>query len=85
MDDQATQGKCSFELAFTSYKAQKNGYNINLKQILNIAKIKDSDCNSLTVEVGSNVADDKVKKIQVKPKRKRKQDKKIKKCQEKKK
>lgn len=63
MDGEATQGKCSFELAFTSYKVQKNGYSIILKQILNIAKIKDSDCNSLTVEVGSNVADDKVKKI----------------------
>ena len=56
-----------------------------MQQILNIAKIKDSDCNSLTVEVGSKVADDKFKKTQVKPKRKRKQDKEIKKCQERKK
>ena len=84
IDDQAIQSRCSFELAFTNYKAQKNGYNINLQLIPNIVKIEDTECNSLTVEVGSNTTDDKVKKPQEKSKRKRKQDDKIKKCKRKK-
>ena len=84
IDDQAIQSKSSFQLAFTNYKAQKNGYNINLQQILNIVKKEHIDCNSLTVEVGSNATDDEVKKPQEKLKRKRKQDDKIKKRQERK-
>ena len=46
--------------------------NINLQEILNIVKIEDTDCNSLTVEVGSNATDDEVKKPQEILKRKRK-------------
>ena len=52
-----------------------------MQQILNVAKIEDSDCNSLTVEIGFGVTNNEIKE---KPKRKRKQDNKIKKCQERK-
>ena len=72
----------SWLLPITKHK--KNGYNINLQQILNIVKKEDIDCNSLTVEVGSNATDDEVKKPQEKSTGKRKQDDKIKKRQERK-
>ena len=51
--DKAIESKCCFELAFNNYKSQKNGYSL-MQQIPNILKIEDNDCNSLTVEVGSD-------------------------------
>ena len=56
-----------------------------MQQILNIVKIEDKDCNSLTVEVGSDTSDENILKNEDKPKRKRKQNEKIKKREEKKK
>ena len=57
-----------------------------LQQIPNIVKIEDKDCNSLTVEVGSDTSNKNIKKNEDKPKRKRKQqNQKIKKREEKKK
>ena len=56
-----------------------------MQQIPNIVKIEDKDCNSLTVEVGSDTSDENILKNEDKPKRKRKQNEKIKKCEEKKK
>ena len=44
-----------------------------MQQIPNTVKIEDNDCNSLTVEVGSDASDENIKKIEGKPKRKRKQ------------
>ena len=44
-----------------------------MQQIPNTVKIEDNDCNSLTVEVGSDASDENIKKIEDKPKRKRKQ------------
>ena len=61
----------------------KNGYNL-MQQILNIVKIEDNDCNSLTVEVGSDTYDENIKKNEDKLKRKTKQqNEKIKKREEK--
>ena len=53
IDDKAIESKCCFELAFNNYKSQKNGYSL-MQQIPNILKMEDNDCNSLTVEVGSD-------------------------------
>ena len=33
-----------------------------MQQILNIVKFEDNDCNSLTVEVGSEASDENIKK-----------------------
>ena len=61
IDDKAIESKCCFELIFNNYKAQKHGYSL-MQQIRDIVGIKDNDCNSLTVEVGSNAADENIKK-----------------------
>ena len=83
--DKAIESKCCFELAFNNYNAQKNGYSL-IQQIPNIVKIEDNDCNSLTVELVSDVSEENIKRKEDKPKRKRKQqNEKIKICEEKKK
>ena len=56
-----------------------------MQQIPNIKKPEDNDCNSLTVEMSSDASDERIKKNEDKPKRKRKQqNEKIKKPEEKK-
>ena len=56
-----------------------------MQQIPNIKKAEDDDCNSLTVEMSSDACDERIKKNEDKPKRKRKQqNEKIKKREEKK-
>ena len=85
IDDKAMENKCCFELAFKNYNAQKNGCSL-IQQIPNIVKIEEKDCNSLTVEVGSDTSDENITKFEDEPKRKRKQqNEKIKKREEKKK
>ena len=59
-------------LTTTTLQRSKNGYSL-MQQIPNTVKIEDNDCNSLTVEVGSDASDENIKKIEDKLKRKRKQ------------
>ena len=41
-------------------QSTRNGYSL-MQQILDIVKIEDNDCNSLTVEVGSDAYDENIK------------------------